>query len=76
MHDNTSGLLVTQMKEQIMQEIESQMDKGGEELMEQDKWMLDVNLGNSEDSSGEQEAYWLLAIKTAREKFRLQTRDN
>jgi hypothetical protein len=70
-HDRTSGHIVTQDKEQLLQEIESQMEQGGEHLPEQDAWMLDVNLGSLESSTGEREAYWLLAIKTAREQARL-----
>ena len=76
MHDRMSGLIATHKKELLMQEIETQMDKGGEGLEEQDKWMLDINLNNVEGSSGEHEAYWLLAIKTARERFRIQARTN
>jgi hypothetical protein len=41
-----------------------ELDKEG--LLEEDHWMLEVNLGNLEGSSGEKEEYWLLAIKAAR----------
>ena len=68
MHDHTSGMLANHMKEHLLQEIEAQIEKGGEGLAEQDAWMLDVNLGSLDDSTGEREAYWLLAIKTARER--------
>ncbi len=34
--------------------------------------MLEVNLGDMENTSGEQEQYWLLAIKAAQEVARLQ----
>jgi len=36
-------------------------------LAEGDKWMLEVNWSDIEDSTGEREAYWLLAIEAARE---------
>ncbi len=39
---------------------------GGDGLMEEDQWMLEVNLGDLENTSGEREEYWLLAIKAAR----------
>ncbi len=37
------------------------------DLLEEDDWMLEVNLGDLESTSGEQEQYWLAAIKAARE---------
>ena len=48
------------------------MDKGGEGLDGQDKWMLNVNLNNIEGSSGEHKRYWLLAIKTECKRFQIQ----
>ena len=36
-------------------------------LLEEDQWMMEVNLGDMENSSGEREEYWLLAIQAARE---------
>ena len=69
MHDATSGMIATKGKEQLLQEIETQIERGGEGLEERDQWMLEVPLGNIEDSTGEEESYWLLAIRTAREKF-------
>jgi hypothetical protein len=74
MHDNTAGVLATKEKEQLLQEIEYQVDMGGEGLTEQDLWMAEVNLGDLATSSGERESYWLLAIRTARERSRLQAR--
>ncbi len=43
------------------------MELGEAGLLEEDNWMLEVNLGNLESTSGEQEQYWLVAIKAARE---------
>jgi hypothetical protein len=74
MHDKISGWVATKGKEQLLQEIESQIDKGGEGLNEQDLWMLDVNLRCLEETAGEREAYWLLAIQTARERYRITQR--
>ena len=42
------------------------MERGGDGLLEEDQWMLEVNLGDLEKTSGEREEYWLLAIKAAR----------
>ena len=65
-HDSVSGTQIILRKEAIQKEIEEQMEMGGDGLLEEDQWMLEVNLGDLENTSGEREAYWLLAIKTAR----------
>ena len=36
---------------------------GGDRLLEEDQWMLEVPLGDVETTGDEQEEYWLLAIK-------------
>jgi len=41
-------------------------------LLEEDRYLADVNLGDLEDASGIKETYWLLAIQAAREAFRLK----
>jgi hypothetical protein len=71
MHDKMAGLVATKGKEQLMQEIERQIELGGEGLAEQDKWMLEIDLQSLETSSGVHESYWLLAIQTARARFNL-----
>ncbi len=43
------------------------MELGEAGLLEEDNWMLEVNLSNLESTSGEQEQYWLVAIKANRE---------
>jgi hypothetical protein len=65
-HDSVSGAQMTLRKETIQREIEEQMERGGDGLLEEDQWMLEVNLGDLEKTSGEREEYWLLAIKAAR----------
>jgi hypothetical protein len=67
-HDTESGVLAIQRKEALQREIERQIELGGEGLAEEDMWMLEVNLGDLEDSNGEREAYWLVAIEAARER--------
>jgi hypothetical protein len=39
------------------------MEMGTTGLLEEDQWMMEVNLGDMENSSGEREEYWLLAIQ-------------
>jgi hypothetical protein len=66
-HNKVAGLRVTLRKKAIQWKIEEQMDQGGERLLDEDQWLLEVNLGDIEESSGEQEQYWLVAIRAARE---------
>lgn len=71
-HDAAKGVLAVQRKEKLMEEIQRQIELGGEGLAEEDKWMLEVNLGDlDEGCTGEYETYWLMAIKTAREHYRI-----
>ncbi len=65
-HDVVSGAQATIRKEAIQKEIEEQIELGEAGLLEEDNWMLEVNLGDLESTSGEQEQYWLVAIKAAR----------
>jgi hypothetical protein len=66
-HNTVLGMQATIRKEAIQKETEEQMELGAAGLLEEDNWMLEVNLGDLESTSGEQEQYWLVAIKAARE---------
>ena len=66
-YDLVAGTQATRRKEEIRQEIEKQMEMGTNGLLDKDLWMMDVNLGDLEMTSGEQEEYWLVAIQAARE---------
>ena len=66
-HDTVAGTLATLRKEEIQREIEKQMELGPVGLLEEDQWMMEVNLKDLETTSGEQEEYWLVAIRAARE---------
>jgi hypothetical protein len=66
-HDSVAGTQVTLRKEEIQQEIEEQMELGKVGLLKEDHWMVEVNLGDVETTSGELEEYWLLAIRAAQE---------
>jgi hypothetical protein len=67
---------VTLRKEAIQWEIEEQMDQGGEGLLNEHQWLLEVNLGDMEESSREQEQYWLVAIRAAQEAALLTRRQD
>ena len=71
MHDKISGFLATKEKEQLIQEIEKQIELGGDGLAEQDKWMIEIDPLSLVASLGVLESYWLLAIQTARSRFNL-----
>jgi hypothetical protein len=64
-HDSVAGTQATLREEAIQREIEEQMERGFAELLEEDHWMIMVNLGDMETTLGEQEEYWLVAIKAA-----------
>jgi hypothetical protein len=66
-HDLVAGTQATLQKEALQREIESEMELGTAGLLEEDHWMMEVNLGDMESTTGEQEEYWLVAIKAARE---------
>ena len=65
-HDAISGRLATTRKEDIAAQIEEQLLQGGEDLLEEDAYLLEINLGDLQSSTGEQQEYWLLALKAAR----------
>ena len=52
-------------------EIERQRELGDAGLLEEDKYLAEVNLEEMSTSSGERQHYWLLAIQTARTHYTL-----
>jgi hypothetical protein len=64
-YDAIIGTQVTLQKEAIQWEIKEQMECGEVGLLKEDFWMMEVNLGDLEITSGKKEEYWLLAIKAA-----------
>jgi hypothetical protein len=71
-HNKVAGTQATLRKEAIQRKIEEQLETGGNGLLEEDQWMMEVNLRDLENTSGEQEQYWLVAIKAAQEAARLK----
>ncbi len=65
-HDPVLGTIATARKEELLREIERQCELGDTGLLEEDKYLAEVNLEGLEDTSGERQNYWLLAIKAAR----------
>ncbi len=65
MHNPALGTIAMARKEELLREIERQRELGDADLLEEDKYLAEVNLEGLEDTSGERQHYWLLAIKTA-----------
>ena len=74
-HDVGGGIEAVKRKQELQSEIECQVELGGEGLGEQDKYLLEINLEDLEQSSGEDHYYWLLAIQAAREDRALKVRE-
>ena len=66
-HDSISGTTSTLHKEEIQMEIEKQQELSTDSLEEGDKYVMEINLEDLENTSGEKQQYWLLAICAARE---------
>ena len=71
-HDELNGFYALEGRERLQREIEMQLEKGDEDLCEEDKWLLEVNLSDLDYSLGDKEAYWLVAVKMARARFQLR----
>ena len=56
-HDAVTGTQITLQKEGFQWEIKEQMELGEAGLLEEDLWMMGVNLGELENTSGEKEEY-------------------
>jgi hypothetical protein len=65
-HNPVLGIIATARKEELLRETKRQRELGDVGLLEEDKYLAKVNLEGLEDTSGERQHYWLLAIKTAR----------
>ena len=61
-HDIITGLNATRRKEELKKEIEDQIQIGGEELADDDSYLLEINLEDTETTSGERKEYWLISI--------------
>ena len=59
-------------KEELQREVEHHVMLGGTGLDEQDRYLLEINVGDLDTSSGEDQYYWLLAIRAARVDRRLK----
>jgi hypothetical protein len=66
-HDAIAGTRVTTRKEQIQRKIEHQLELGVTGLLQEDTYLMEINLEDMESTAGERQEYWLLAITAAQE---------
>ena len=60
MHDSISGTEATLYTEEKQMKIEKQQELGTNSMEEGDKYFIDINLEDMENTSGERQEYWLL----------------
>jgi hypothetical protein len=65
-HDEACGALRTREKEQLQADIEEQMQLGFNGFVAMDRSLATVALEDLESSNGDQQEYWLLAVRAAR----------
>ena len=65
-HDEACGSLQTREKEQLQADIEGQLEQGFDGFVAMDRSLASVALEDLESSNGEQQEYWLLAVRAAR----------
>jgi hypothetical protein len=75
-HYCVAGSQAALQKEELQWEIEKQLEHGTwyHGLLEEDQWLMEINLGNMESNSGEQEEYWLVAMQATWEAAMLKWR--
>ena len=66
-HDRNKGTQARLRKEELQKEIKAQQELRYDGLLEEVQFLAEVNLEDLEISSGEQQEYWLVAIRAARE---------
>ena len=54
-----------------MRSIKEQREMGMNGLLEEDQWLMEINLGDLDEVSGEREHYWLVAMEAAWEAARI-----
>ena len=64
-YDALSGSVAMAQKKELQRAIKDELMLGGEGLAEEDLFLLEFNMGNLKSTSGDDQAYWLLAICAA-----------
>ena len=66
-HDDQAGALANRRKEELQLAIEEAKCKGMDGLDVEDRWLMEVRLDDLDETSGEDQEYWLLAYQAALE---------
>ena len=74
-HDAHTRLLQTRRKEELQREIDKQLDAGQEGLLAEDHYLAKCNLSDLKTSSGEQQEYWLLAVRATQKAKELANKE-
>ena len=61
-HNKVSGSLVNKKKEELREKIEEVQVMGSKDIAEEERFLAEINLEDLENSSGERQTYWLLAM--------------
>ena len=64
-HDRWCGTANALRKEQLLVEIKEQLENG-EDLLPEDQYLLEINLGDINNSLGDKHEYWILAVRADR----------
>ena len=62
-HAQTSGTLANLHKTELLEEIANQLSMGANNLMEDDKYLLECNRLDLATTNDKEQEYWLLAIR-------------
>ena len=65
------GTQATQLKEELQQEIEAELDLGFDGWLEEDQYLAEMNLGDLENTSRKKQEYWLASVCAAQEAIQL-----
>jgi hypothetical protein len=72
-HNCMTGTLISAHKKELFNEVENQLNIGPDGPNEQDWFLLECNVDELANTTGEHQEYWLLAIQAAREASRTRT---
>ena len=70
-HDKWAGTMANSRKEHLLEAIEEQLEQE-DDLLEEDKYLIEMHIGDMSQSEGTDQEYWLLAMRAARAAKDLQ----
>ena len=67
LHDKTRGYLSLQHRKEVMKEVDCLMDTNLDEIPQGSQYLLEMDFTSLYNASFEQQSYWVLAMKAARQ---------